>query len=226
LAGHYVIFEGPDLVGKSTTMHLVAEELRKTIKNYNIVETYHPGSTPLGAHLRKLVKFPHQIDPEIQIDNLSRQMLYMVDTVSFIKLKLEPLLKLDTIILSDRSSFISAMAYGIADGLKYADIKKLFDIVDTPQADRVYVLQCPHNVLEQRRDTSRDQTDHYDKKDIDFKLKLASIYNNLIVESSEQLSIVQKIVDVNNLKYINANRPSINIVNDIVDDISKLVCCS
>lgn len=221
--GLYIVFEGTDMVGKTTTMHAVAKVLRESFSDRNIVETHHPGSTPLGAHLRQLVKFPHQIDPTIKIDDLSRQMLYMVDTISFIRSQLEPLLSENAIVLADRSSFISAMAYGLADGLQYSDIQKLFEIIDAPMADRVYVLQCPNEIKEQRRCAGRDQTDHYDKKNEDFKTRLSDIYDHLVTGPSERSLLMQKIVSIDNLKYIDTNRSNADVVSDIVNDICRLI---
>ena len=69
--GLYVIFEGNEGTGKTSTMAAVAEALKDRLE---IRQTHHPGSTPLGKHLRKLVKHPVEIDPEIEIDPLSRQL--------------------------------------------------------------------------------------------------------------------------------------------------------
>src|SRR5690349_20046966 len=111
LNGLYIVFEGTDGAGKSTTMKAVAEVLKHRIENSIALHlTSHPGSTPLGQHLRKLVKYPTDIDPTITIDKLSRQLLYMVDTVSFIKQLLEPALANGEWVFADRSSFVSALA--------------------------------------------------------------------------------------------------------------------
>ena len=61
--GTYVIFEGNEATGKSSTMKAVAEAMKDRLP---AKLTHHPGSTPLGAHLRKLVKYPKEIDPEIE----------------------------------------------------------------------------------------------------------------------------------------------------------------
>jgi len=155
MSGLYVIFEGNDGAGKTTTMTAVAEEMKRRYPNFDPILTHHPGSTPLGSYLRKLVKFPEQIDPNIRIDDLSRQMLYMVDTVSFIRTLLEPALEQNKAIFADRSSFISALVYGLADGLSLHDITRLFDIITPPKANRLYVLQCPWLVGKQRIQADR-----------------------------------------------------------------------
>src|SRR5688572_9648711 len=134
--GLYIVFEGPDGAGKSSTMKAVAEALPTRLScSQPLRLTNDPGSTPLGAHLRKLVKNPELIDPAITIDSLSLQTLYMVDTISFIKQILEPALANDEIVFADRSSFVSAMAYGLSEGLDFPVIERLFQLITPPQAD-------------------------------------------------------------------------------------------
>ena len=219
--GLYVVFEGIDGSGKSTVMQGVTEALGDRLQ---IKQTHHPGSTPLGAHIRKLVKFPHEIDPNIQIDDLSRQILYMVDTVSFIKSVLEPTLEAGGTIFADRSSFISAIVYSIADGLDIVDVQRLFQLVVTPKADRLYVLQCPCEIGKERVQSSRIETkDHYDKKSLLFFKKVQNIYDNLLTGSAEQTILVSQAVALDNVIYIDATQPQHKVVRDIVEDLDRVL---
>ena len=219
--GLYVIFEGIDGSGKSTTMQGVMEALGDRLQ---IKQTHHPGSTPLGAHIRKLVKFPHEIDPDIQIDDLSRQMLYMVDTVSFIKSILEPALEAGETIFADRSSLISAIVYGLADGLDIEDVQRLFQLMVSPKADRLYVLQCPYSTGKERVQSSRAGTkDHYDKKSMLFFKKVQNIYDNLLTGSAEQTILVSRTVALENVIYIDATQPLHKVVRDIVEDLDRVL---
>ena len=219
--GLYVIFEGLDGSGKSTTMQGVTEALGDRLQ---IKQTHHPGSTPLGAHIRKLVKFPHEIDPNIQIDDLSRQMLYMVDTVSFIKSILEPALEAGETVFADRSSFISAMVYGIADGLNIEDVQRLFQLIVPPKADRLYILQCPCELGKERVQFNRTGTeDHYDKKSLFFFKKAQNIYDNLLTGSATQTILVSRAVALENVIYIDATQPSHKVVRDIVEDLNRIL---
>jgi len=219
--GLYVVFEGNDGAGKTTTMEAVSIEMKKRYPGFDVQLTHQPGSTPLGKHIRKLVKYPEEICKDINIDDLSRQMLYMVDTVNFIKTILEPSLSQNKSIFSDRSTFISAIVYGLADGLDLNTITKLFEVITPPKMDKLYILQCPISVSKERIVT-RGKPDHYDRKPEDLSQKRESLYQNLIT-NSERALIVSKYVSLNDIKYIDTSLPLDQVVKIIADDLSKLI---
>ncbi len=220
--GIYVIFEGNDGAGKSTTMKAVAEALPARLgRNVTIHLTHHPGSTPLGAHLRKLVKYPEEIDANIKIDSLSRQLLYMVDTVSFVKQRLEPALNNGETVFADRSSFISAMVYGTAEGLSLSDIDRLFQIIVPPKADRLYILRCPWIVGRERLTQRNEKLDHFERKPNAFFEKVEEIYDHLITGSSERTVLISKSVNLENIIYIDSTQPLHMVVDNIVSDLVK-----
>lgn len=220
--GMYAIFEGNDGAGKTTTMLAVAEQLKNKFPELKLKTTHHPGSTPLGKHIRKLVKYPEQIDVDIKIDDLSRQMLYMVDTVSFIKEILCPALDNNVSILADRSSFISALVYGLADGLSVSDISRLFDLITPPKADRLYILTCPWHVSQRRIKAERTNLDHYDKKGENFYKRIEAIYNTLLTGPSDLTLLVLKSVSADNVVYVDTTMAESAVVDFIVNDMIKV----
>jgi dTMP kinase len=219
--GLYVIFEGGDGTGKTTAMAEVAKRMSNRL---DISQTHHPGSTPLGAHIRKLVKFPKEIDQTIEIDDLSRQLLYMVDTVSFINSILIPSLESGQTVFADRSSFISALVYGTADGLSLQEVQRLFQLIEPPKADRLYIMQCPWETGKERVSAARTGTsDHYDQKEDGFFQKIQTIYDNLLTTDAEQTIVVSRSVALENVIYIDASQTPEKVVQDIVDDFTKLL---
>lgn len=215
----YVVFEGNDGSGKSTTMRAVAEAVRERIKGLTLHLTHHPGSTPLGKHLRALVKFPEEFDPNIAIDPLSLQLLYMVDAVSFTKQILEPAISAGEWVFADRSNHISSMVYGMAEGLELVEVEKLFNLIQPPKADKVYVLRCPWKVGKDRLTKRGERLDHFERKSTQFFQRVEANYNNLVCGSLEQTMLVSKVVDITNIVYIDADLPSKMVVDKIVDDI-------
>ena len=171
----YIIFEGNDGTGKSTLMKAVAERLSTVFTAFDPLLTQHPGSTPLGRHLRQLVKYPQKVATDIVIDDLSRQVLYMVDTISFVKTLLEPTLASGRPVFADRSSFISAIVYGLADGLLLDDVSRILELITPPKADRLYILQCA-STTGRERISARGEMDHYDRKPIEFSQRVDDIY--------------------------------------------------
>lgn len=221
MRGMYVVFEGADGAGKSTTMRAVAQELQRRVGPIPHQLTYHPGSTPLGTHIRKLVKYPEQIDPDINIDPLSRQILYMVDTVSFVRQLLEPAISSGTSVFADRSSFISALVYGAAEGLKMVDIDRLFQLIVPPRMDRLYVLRCPWQVGRERL-KQRNDLDHFERKPEAFFARLEEIYDRLITGPTDRTLLVTRSVSPQDLIYVDATAPLDRVVDIIVSDLVKL----
>lgn len=223
MRGLYIVFEGGDGAGKSTVMAAVAKALPERLGHPIPHElTNHPGSTPLGAHLRTLVKYPETIDPTIKVDPLSRQILYMVDTVSFIKSRLLPALDAGTTVFADRSSFISAMVYGMAEGLNLAEIDRLFQLITPPKMDRLYVLRCPWQVGKERIE-ARGNPDHFERKPIEFFKKVDEAYERLLTGSQELTLLVSRSVSPRDVLYIDSTLPLDRVVNTICDDLVRLV---
>jgi dTMP kinase len=215
----YVIFEGNEGTGKTSTMHAVAERMKDRL---SVKLTHHPGSTPLGKHLRQLVKYPTEIDPNIEIDPLSRQLLYMADAVNFIEDVLKPSLAAGETVFADRSSFISGLVYATADGVDQQEIHRLLQLTNPPRADRLYILQCPWEVgLERVRANRGVTTDHYDNESDDFFSKVEKIYGNLLTGSAEQTMMVSRVAALDNVIYIDASQPPNKVVEDIVVDLNR-----
>jgi len=236
--GLFIVFEGADGCGKTSTMRNVANLLAKRLETItgnsvapNIIQTHHPGSTALGKHIRKLVKFPTDFDPDIQMDSMSRQLLYMVDTVNFMHTILEPALKENKIVLADRSSFISAIVYGQADGLTLKDVDRLFSVAKPPIMDRLFVLQCPFDVVQARLNVDRAVTgsdnsgklDHYDSKPTDYSRVINNSYAELITTSAEQTAIVTNSVKARNVVSVDSSQSEDIVASTITDDILEII---
>jgi len=232
MQGIYVIFEGSDGAGKTSTMRAVAEAVRPLLleaglpSDHKIHLTHHPGSTPLGKHLRTLVKQPETIDPTIEIDPMSRQMLYMVDCVSFAKSILEPAVEKGEFVFADRSVLISAIAYGCAEGMSIDEIQRMFSIYEPPKADRLYVLRCPWEIAKERMLQSRGEKvklDYFDRKPDGFFDKIVEIYDNLLTGPPERMVTVSRSVALNNVIYIDATQPIDRVVEDILTDFRSVL---
>lgn len=219
----YVIFEGVDGAGKSTTMNAVVDRLKSIIPDLDPVMTSQPGSTPLGKHIRQLVKYPASIDPNINIDNMSRQLLYMIDMINYINVILKPSLASKKAVFADRSSFISGLIYGLAEGLDYDHINKLFNLIDPVRADRCYVMVCKPDMAKGRMNNSRgNDKDHFDSKPLEFLEKVYDLYSNLLMGPAEQTLLLQKSVNISDTIIINSEGDQDAIVNFIVKDLQKV----
>jgi len=219
----FVIFEGVDGSGKSSTMKAVADKLRTLIPEFDPVMTGQPGSTPLGKHIRQLVKFPATIDKDIVIDSMSRQVLYMVDMINYIDTILKPSLAAGRPVFADRSSFISGMIYGLAEGLDYDQISKLFSLIDPVKAQRCYIMVCDPGITKSRMSTDRaDNKDHFDTKPPEFLRKVYDLYSNILNGPTEQTLLLQKSVNISDTILVNTDAEQESIVEFIVKDLYNL----
>jgi len=200
--GTYVVFEGVDFCGKTTLAKNVHQNLCR-VEERKVLLTKHPGATPLGQHLRQLVKNTELIDPAIKIDGMSAQVLMMVDQISFISTILTPELDSGTTVLADRSNFISAMAYGLPEGVSPAQLNKLFQLVESPSPDRIYILRAPWEVIDERRRQRADGPDRFEDNGDDYLQSVAEIYSTLKV-NPHLLVLLSDYVQIENIVYLDA----------------------
>ena len=225
--GLYFVIEGIEGAGKTTATAMVAARLQVLLPERKVIATRHPGATPLGMHLRTLIKYPWKIDPAIEVDALSGQFLMVVDNSCFVSTVLNPALEEGSIVLADRSNFISSIAYGVADGLEYAQIDRMFQVAQPPKADRLYVLRLPWEIARERMMAQgggdKGGLDRFEQKGERFFLKVQEIYNGLVTGPQELLMVVNHSVRLENILYIDATQHVQAVVNEIVRDVYRQV---
>jgi dTMP kinase len=94
--GLFVVFEGGDGVGKTTQVDLLCRWL--TESGQEIVRTFEPGDTPLGASIRSLV-----LDPATgEISPRAEALLYAADKAHHVFAVVEPALVRGAVVVCDR----------------------------------------------------------------------------------------------------------------------------
>jgi len=144
MEGKFLCFEGCDGSGKTTAAIKLTEYLQKEGKSSIYVK--HPGATPLGSKLRQIVKF----DFLTPIDPLSEQLLMLADYSSFVNTLLKIKLNEKNIVVSDRSNLISGMIYSKPAGIDTDTIIKLYDMIDIPKIDKLFIFLCPWEIAKKR----------------------------------------------------------------------------
>ena len=96
MSGLFVVLEGGDGAGKSTQLTRLAAWLREA--GHEVVVTYEPGDTPLGATLRKLLLDPSSGD----ISPRAEAMLYAADKAQHVYEVVRPALDAGKIVVCDR----------------------------------------------------------------------------------------------------------------------------
>jgi len=221
--GLWIVLEGPDGVGKTTAMDAVASQLAAARPDLEIIKTRHPGATPLGRHLRQLVRAPADINPEIKLGALAIQLLMVVDHINFKDLVLEPALNRGAIVLADRCDLISGLVYGSASGLSPLQINSLFNLAARPRLDRLYVLTCPVELAKERLQARQgNRLDEFERLD-----GVMDIYRTLLSKSSqERLVLLNRVVALENVKYIDSCPPADDVARAISTDVLRLAAAS
>ncbi len=213
--GLWVVFEGADGTGKSTTMEEVARILRLRLHDVEVIETKHPGSTLLGAHIRELIKNPTL---GMNIDPLSAQMLMFTDHINFKNTLLKPALERGAIVLADRCSLISGQVYGKATGVNQTQLNLLMQLAYNPKIDMLYILQCADEVQAQRL-SRRSTADVFEA--IEIRKNINEAYNNLMTASAESAIMTNRIVPLDSIKYIDTNQQTYRVTDQICNEICK-----
>ena len=218
--GIYIVFEGVDGCGKTTVSTLVNDILQRTLSIHSLL-TKHPGATALGQHLRRLVKTPEIIDRSIQIDGVSAQVLMMVDQICFTNTILTPQLDKGSIVLADRANFVSAIAYGIPEGVTPAQLNKLFQLADSPSPDRIFILKAPWETLEKRMGIRDTGSDRFEDRGSSYLQQVANIYDNLKMRP-DLLVLLSDYVPIENIVYLDATNSPEAIAKRVVEEILKI----
>jgi len=217
--GKFVVIDGNDGVGKTSVLREVANKIKPYWPG-KITTTFSPGDTPLGAHLRKLIKYPQDIDPNITIDNFSRQLFYIIDSINFINNKLIPSLDNGELVISDRSSFVSAIVYGMADGVPTSKIKQLLELATPPKMHRLYILQCDAKVAFDRMRLRGERQDYFESKPFSFYNTINECYDKLF-HDQECINLLSHSVDPINAIPVNVTRPIDDVVTTIIEDLKN-----
>lgn len=218
MMGSYFVIEGPDGIGKTTLTTNINNELD------NSILTKHPGATPLGQLLRKLVKNPDQftelIGETVQIDKLSAQVLMMVDQISFIESILKPKLQNDNIIIADRINYISAIAYGLAEGLTPNDLNSLISLCASPIPDRIFIMRMPwEDFINRKQKRSSNIPDRFEDKGLEYLKNVYEIYMNITSIDPEITILINKFAPIERIEYIDATLDKQSLTDQTINKI-------
>ena len=147
----FVVLEGGDATGKSTQIQHLATRLRDV--GHDVVETFEPGATRLGARLRTLL-----LDEDGPIDPIAEALLMAADRAEHVAEVVRPALQRGSWVLSDR--FVpSSLAYqGVGRGLGVGEVGQLNELATAGlEPDLVVVLDLAPEVARARLGLSRDR---------------------------------------------------------------------
>lgn len=201
MPGKYIVCEGPDFVGKST----ILKHLQQVLTDIDIdsIITAHPGSTPLGKELRKIIK-----DPSIKVDKYTRSILLAADNMEFQASIAKPLMTSKSWLLADRSNFISSLAYQIADDISLDELRKCHNVVLNPRKiDHCFIFDIDYKTMVQRKTQRGAELDYYERDKTHFE-KLRTAYSRMMDYKDDLIKYVDHDDDyVLNIHYLDGTQP-------------------
>jgi dTMP kinase len=224
-----IVLEGPDCSGKSTSAQKLVEYLKS--KGKEAIYTRHPGATPLGKELRRIIE-----NPELSVDGLTRGLLFATDNCAYISSVLRPALENDVWVISDRNNFISSIAYQIADGCSFDQLDKIhaatYPVDLIPKIDLLMVLHVDYDTACARRNAVRTETsknETFEKKmgNKQFFDKVSNAYGQLMSSHSDRLLKFVKPTSLDQhtprCLYIDATKPFDVMFDHILEAVNSIV---
>jgi dTMP kinase len=170
VTSRFVVLEGGDATGKSTQLERLASRVRDT--GVEVVTTFEPGATPLGAKLRSMLL--HDDGP---VDPVAEALLMAADRAEHVAEVLRPALARGAWVVCDR--FVpSSLAYqGVGRGLGVAEIEQLNALATAGiEPDLVIVLDLAPEAARRRMGAKRDRLEGEDDA---FALAVHEAYRDL-----------------------------------------------
>lgn len=158
----FITFEGIDGVGKSTQIRLLAGWLEE--RGFEVVETFEPGGTDLGAEIRHLL-----LHRKGDVAPRSEALLYAADRAHHVATKIRPALERGAVVLGDRYLDSSVAYQGAARELDPAQVRKIsMWAVDDLLPELTVLLDLPAEEAMQRRAGTGSAPDRLESEQLDF----------------------------------------------------------
>lgn len=115
--GYFFAFEGGEGAGKTTQLRVLADELAG--RGHEVVVTYEPGDTPVGARLRELL-----LDPATSVTAQTEALLYAADRAEHVAHVVLPALTRGAVVITDRYLDSSIAYQGSGRGLDIGEVTR------------------------------------------------------------------------------------------------------
>jgi dTMP kinase len=170
IAGRFIVVEGGEGVGKSTQVPRLAAALRATGRE--VVVTYEPGDTKLGAELRSVL-----LHSDAVLDPRTELLLMIADRAQHLAEVVAPALARGAIVVCDRYEPSTLTYQGAARGLGVDTVERLGEWATAGlEPDIVVVLDLPDEIAEARVSADRDR---FERAGADFHARVRAAYREL-----------------------------------------------
>jgi dTMP kinase len=181
----FITFEGIDGCGKSTQISRFEKTLKE--KGISSVVTREPGGTKIGQVIRKIL---------LDLDNahivpLAELFLYAADRAQHVSEVINPALEAGKWVISDRYFDATTVYQGVVLGRHEKLIEQLNrEATLGCKPDITFLLDCPAEVALQRRAKRGKKRDRFERKTIDFHIKIRYGYLALADMYKDRFKII------------------------------------
>lgn len=154
--GRLIVFEGPEGVGKSTQLRLVANWL--AARGISHVALREPGGTPLGDQIRRLL-----LEPGGRVSDRAEALLFMASRAELVREAIAPALARGDTVLLDRF-FLSTYAYQIhGRGLPAEEVRRANALATAGLVPDLTVLLLAESAERRARAEARGAPDRMER---------------------------------------------------------------
>ena len=162
--GVFVVFEGIDASGKSIHIKYISNELRRM--GYNVLQTKEPSKGSVGNFIKRYARVNEKrLPPETEV------LLFAADRFEHVKNIIEPNLKRDRIVISDRYLY-SSLAYQGAAKVNLDWIREINQFAPMPDLCILLDILPDYSLRRTRRQ-------HTIFEDVEYLRKVRNVYLRL-----------------------------------------------
>ena len=171
--GRFVVLEGGDACGKTTQTRLLVARLRADGRE--VVATFEPGKTEVGAQIRALL-----LDGPERVAPATEALLLAADRAQHVEEVVRPALERGADVVSDRYVPSSLAYQGVGRGLGVRRVDELNRwATGGLEPDLVVVLDLPDDAATRRE---VGPPDRLERETADFHARVRAAYRELAVE--------------------------------------------
>ena len=189
----FITFEGIDGCGKSTQLSRFETTLKK--QGISFVVTSEPGGTRIGQAIRKILLDIDNVD----IAPLTELFLYEADRAQHISEIIKPALDAGKWVICDRYFDATTVYQSIVLEQHEKLVEQLnYEATLGLEPDITFLLDCPVEVGFERiekRDKADKKIDRFEKKTIDFHIKVRYGYLALANKHKNRFKIIDSTLD-------------------------------
>jgi len=189
----FITFEGIDGCGKSTQLSRFETTLKK--QGISFVVTSEPGGTRIGQAIRKILLDIDNVD----IAPLTELFLYEADRAQHVSEIIKPALDAGKWVICDRYFDATTVYQSIVLEQHEKLVEQLnYEATLGLEPDITFLLDCPVEVGFERiekRDKADKKIDRFEKKTIDFHIKVRYGYLALANKHKKRFKIIDSTLD-------------------------------